>query len=245
MIWGGIASSPWPCHRGIKWEVSSNKVYSALTGRSSTLPIEHDFSSFRGLQLQPRYICTLRHGEDWLRCIGVRRDDQWCANPSPSMCCSGLLCGLGEAAWLITHREPACWIINFPSPLPYFFSLQIFLMLFLLVLFFLPFAKPLHPSFPFLWPTFLPQELTTSTLHWRLATQPRASWLYAWGEFVSSHWEFCLKAGGGRERERRRGNININMREWMGHGELESCCVLKADLAFCYEWSKKYDEFPE
>lgn len=121
MIWGGIACAPWPCHRGIKWEVSSNKVYSALTGRSSTLPTEHDFSSSRGLQLQPRYICTLRHREDWLRCIGVQRGNQWCANPSPSMCCSGLLCSLGEAVWLITHREPACWIINFPSPLPYFF----------------------------------------------------------------------------------------------------------------------------
>lgn len=34
------------------------------------------------------------------------------------MCKSQLLSALWEAAWLITLREPACWIINFPSFFP-------------------------------------------------------------------------------------------------------------------------------
>lgn len=190
MIWGGIACTPWPRHWGIKWEVSSNKVYSALTGWSSALPTEHDFSSSRGLQLQPRYLCTLRHREDWLRCIGVRRGGQWCANPSPPMCSAEFLCSLSKAVWLITRRKPACWIINFPSPLPYFFFLchtpDAFPSAFFL------FAKPLHPSFSLLWPTLLLMELTTSPSHWRLATQRCAGWPHSWGEFISSHWGFCL-----------------------------------------------------
>lgn len=152
MIWGGIACTPWPRHWGIKWEVSSNKVYSALTGWSSALPTEHDFSSSRGLQLQARYLCTLRHREDWLRCIGVRRGGQWCANPSPPMCSAEFLCSLSKAVWLITRRKPACWIINFPSPLPYFFFFAILLMLFLLPFFFLQSLST--PPFPSCGPHF-------------------------------------------------------------------------------------------
>lgn len=133
------------------------------------------------------------------------------SKPLPSRVWCWCLCSLGEAVWLIAQREPACWIINFLSPLPYFFPLHIFLMVFLLPFCFVPFTHPFHPSFSFLWATFPPIELTTSITHWHLAVLLHAGWLHTWGEFISSHWGFCFwkeELEGeevDRKRERERG----------------------------------------
>lgn len=142
------------------------------------------------------------------------------------MCSVLFLCSSGEAVWLITQRKPACWIINFASPLPYFFfPLHIFLMRFLLPFFCLLFAKPLLPSFSLLWPIFLPMELTTSISHWRLVTLPSSQlashlgWVYLFPLGL-----LCLRAGKrGRERERER--------ERSEPREFELCCISSISLA--------------
>lgn len=138
-----------------------------------------------------------------------RSEQRWpmVCKPLPSHVQPGFLCSLSESVWLITRREPACWIINFSSPSPYFFF---FLCTHSWCFSFCLFSFCLWPSLsmpPFLssGPPFLPMELTTSISHWRLATQPRAGWLHTWGEFISSRWGFCLWK---QERERERA------REW-------------------------------
>ena len=142
------------------------------------------------------------------------------------MCSARFLCSLGEPVWLITRRKPACWIINFSSPLPYFFPpLHTFLMLFLLPFSTVLFAKLLHPSFSALWLTFPLMELTTSIAHWRLATPPvrlasHLGWVYRLPPGILS-----VKAG-----ERDRG------REETDPGEFEHCWIISTSLAFGEQW---------
>lgn len=119
------------------------------------------------------------------------------------MCSARFLCSLGEPVWLITRRKPACWIINFSSPLPYFFPLCTHFWCFCSCLF----PLCVLPSFSI--PPFLPSG--SPFLPWSsllaLATDAwpphLCGWLHTWGEFIASHRGFCLWE---QERQRERGN---------------------------------------